>query len=706
MKIEEHAWLTPPTDEEIRTYSIVERVDEQTAEVKLLEDRAAAIAAEKQDPLRIGWEPNVWMVADALLGQPCENPHWDAECRRRWGMSADAAGEKLRVKLGFHRPVTNLLIMGANRSGKSEYTAKLGVRVMMRQSSQKVIWCHQTGKRSKEDQQPLIYKYLPVEMRADVKSAMEYIKYKEKTGFSDNGFILRNASKGYFRTYAQDVHDALQGVEPNAAFPDELVPEEWIQFLKVRVGTRDGFVCTSFTPVEGYTPTVKSYCDGMETVLWSVGYCLPSDGQPPDVARALGMNAQELAVVRRCHDEKIVAPFPRSRPEDIFGQVLDEGRFDGGEMPAGRSFERVPRIARGYEDNTAIIWFHGRDNPYGNPRRVIEDAVSDKRGREWVLPIVYGVATKAHGAVFNKFRKDLHVVPDRSVPRTGTNYMLMDPHGDRSWFMGWIRCADNGKNFTYREWPGSYDIPGVGVPGPWAKPSGRKNGRNDGDKGEGQTGQGFGLLRYKFEIARLEGWEDWKRWRRDNAGLFIPESDDLREWNERNGSEEVIYRRYIDPRAGSTASVQQEQPRTLVEELEEIGLEFTLAPGTGVSAGLELVVNALDFNETAEIGFTNSPRLYCAGSCKNSIFMFENYQNVEGDKGAMKEPADIHRWFYVAGCNYVGEVTARGERSAEQLAERERLRAEGKHPIVHGAWEDRGVGSGAMGSGRMARGRF
>lgn len=705
MKIEEHPLMTPPTADDIRTYAMVEGVTEEAAEVALLTDRDKAIEAEKSDPLRCGWVPNIWRVADALLGQVCEDELWDAECQRRWGLSADAAGELLRCKLGFRRAVTNLLIMGANRSGKSEYTAKLGVRVMRRQSSMKVIWCHQTGKRSIEDQMPLVYKYLPAEMRQDVKSATEYIKYKEKTGFSDKSFILRNASKGFFRTYAQDVNDALQGVEPDCALPDELVPEDWVRFLKVRVATRDGFVCTSFTPVEGYTPTVKTYCDGMEVVLWSVAHCLPQDGKPADVAGSLGLTERELEVVRRCYDEKMAPPYPRSRGEDIFGQVLDDKRFDGGPMPAGRSFERVPRVARGFEDNTAIIWFHGRDNPYGNPRRVIEGALKDRRGREWILPIVYGVATKAHGAVFSKFRKEIHKVPDSAVPERGTNWMFLDPHGARNWFMGWIRSASNGKNFTYREWPGDFEIPGVGVPGPWAKPSGRKNGRNDGDKGEAQDPFGFGTLRYKFEIARLERWEDWKRWRMDNPGLEMADWDDLAEWREANGAEEEICRRYIDPRAAQTASVREEQPITLIQELEDIGLEFTPAPGTGVTAGLDLVVNALDYNPKNEISFTNSPRHYCAESCKNSIFMFENYQNVEGDKAAMKEPADIHRWFYIAGCSYVGDKPVRGERAAEQLAERERQRTEGKHPLVRNAWEERG-NSGRSDDDRIVRARF
>lgn len=36
---------------------------------------------------------------------------------------------------------------------------------------------------------------------------------------------------------------------------------------------------------------------------------------------------------------------------------------------------------------------------------------------------------------------------------------------------GWLR----------REWPGSYNIPGVGVPGPWAVARGRRRGENDGE---------------------------------------------------------------------------------------------------------------------------------------------------------------------------------------------------------------------------------
>ena len=119
---------------------------------------------------------------------------------------------------------------------------------------------------------------------------------------------------------------------------------------------------------------------------------------------------------------------------------------------------------------------------------------------------------------------------------------------------------------VYREWPGSFEIPGIGVPDPWAKRSSRKGGVNDGDPDLGQRSFGFSFLRYKFEIARLEGWEDFVRWERSGSGTemdggwLYPDEDDLMMWNEGNGSRErVAARGWVAARAGPAVAPGQVQ---------------------------------------------------------------------------------------------------------------------------------------------------
>jgi hypothetical protein len=712
LKVTEHAVLPPPADEDVRALVRLDGLTEDAAEAKLIAEREAAIEAEKIDPLVHGWENPTWRVVAALLGLGALRPRWEAYAQEQFGMTWEAACESFRKALGFPRPVKDMLLLGGNRTAKSELAALLGVLILFEEGRRKVLWGHEQGRRSREEQQPLIFKYFPPGLREQIKkrkiaTAEEYISYREKRGFSDDSFMLDNMSMGIFRYYEQDWRKVLEGLKLDAAFVDELVPEDWVDTLQFRVAELNGFVLTTFTPKDGYSPAVKRYCDGMQVLVHDIGYCLPEDGGPVDIPRALGLDPKELDQLEWAEVKKEVAPHPQSRPDDLMARVLKGQPLHGGEMPEGRSFERVPRIARGMAPETAIIWMHGRDNPFGNPKVVMKKALASRKGKDEVRISVYGIPTKAIGSAFVKFRRNTHVVPARNVPPTGTNYMLLDPHSGRNHFMLWIRAAATGKNFTYREWPGNYDIPGVGVPEPWAVPSGRNKGKNDGAQGGGQKGFGFGHWRYKFEIARLEGWNDWQRWMRDKfSGDEIPNPDVVEEWKEENGAREVIARRLIDARAGETSSVRNDEPVTLIKELEEVGLIFETAIGSGVEGGLTVLVNALDYNDSQPIGFGNSPTHFCADDCLNSIFMFENYQNADGEKGAMKDVVDPHRWFYTAGLGFVGDAglrrrgnlaTGRWETGgdADGLAERERMRRAGKDPLIDGERAP-----------RRARGRF
>jgi hypothetical protein len=263
--------------------------------------------------------------------------------------------------------------------------------------------------------------------------------------------------------------------------------------------------------------------------------------------------------------------------------------------------------------------------------------------------------------VFPKFLPKVHVLPAEAIPEHGTNYFFMDPAGDRNCFLTWARITPEGA-YIYREWPGNYAIPDVGIPGPWSVPSGKKDGLNDGARGEGQQSFGFGLLRYKFEIARLERWHDWIRWAKDRDPDDYPEEDELMEWDARNGAEEVIETRVVDSRAASTPRIERDRPVTLYEELQDAGLDFELAPGAEIRDGLMLINNALDYDANKDGSFFNRPKLMISDACQNTIYSLGNYRNVDGDDGACKDPVDNLRYLYTAQCEYVPGSQARGRR--------------------------------------------
>ena len=160
---------------------------------------------------------------------------------------------------------------------------------------------------------------------------------------------------------------------------------------------------------------------------------------------------------------------------------------------------------------------------------------------------------------------------------------------------------------VYREWPGNYDIPGCGVPQPWAVRSSRNKGVNDGDPGEGQTKLDFGLLRYKFEIARLEGWNDYEAWARSGDGIqmdggwLYPYEDELRAWNEGNGSRDQVVLRIVDGRAAMHSKIGMREDKSFIDLLNELGMCWVPASGAraeragGAMAGEERIIDALEW---------------------------------------------------------------------------------------------------------------
>lgn len=681
-KILPHPILPPPDAKAI--FAIVQSKEEAERKWSELHDkRLKIIKAETEDPLRSGWEPSIWKVCDALLGFTFCDAAFERRIKGRYGDDKTWLwwAAELRKVLGFAKPVNQLLILGGNRSGKSEYQAKRGQLMLTQAQNRKVYAFHESESRSIEDQQPLFWKFMPPEWRINLKSTHAYISYKDKTGFSELSFILPNGGRGYFRNYMQDLDAAVQGIEPDLITADELIPPDWVEQLVSRLITRAGKMILGFTPVHGYTPTVKLFMDSAQPARENAAYLLPKDrerAEPADEAAALGLTPEQYAEIQ---DAAAAQPAPRaarspqSMAEDCLAWLDSQSSEIRDQRPAGedqkeenltsdfcpptsgdapRVYERVPRVLRCFDPEKAVVFFHGSDNPYGNPKETIAKyrlaAKADIRMR------YYGIAERTFSNIFVKFSRKVHVLPAAAIPPDGTNYMMMDPAGDRNFFMLWPR-ARAGNTYVYREWPGNYHIPGEGIPGPWAIPSGKNHGRNDGKRGEGQESFGFGLLRYKFEIARLERWTAWEKWAKDtSAGPDdVAPSELVIDWDEADGAAEPIERRMIDSRAASNPRVENDRVITLQTEFYDIGLDFELAPGDDISEGCVKINSALDYKENESGGFLNSPNLFFSDACVNTIYAMENWSNVDGQKGACKEQPDLLRYYYLS--EFAGEDT-------------------------------------------------
>lgn len=372
--------------------------------------REELIRLEKADPFRYGYELESWRLAE-----------------KQWSL------------------VKELLFLGGNRAGKSDYAAKRVVKKLVEKENAKV-WCFQTSApNSVEMQQPLVWKYLPAEWKNLKKGRIANISFAQKTGFAENTFVCPNGSQCWFRNYMQSI-DTIEGGEVDFIWADELVPEDWLKTMRYRLVTRGGELLVTFTPIEGYSPTVKKYLSGAKTL------------------------------------DEVDAPL---LPKE-----------DG-------NFEKVPRLQETANKQSRIVYFHTQDNPYGGYENIVKALKG--AGKSEILCRAYGVPTKAIANRFPKFSDRVHIIPADRVPEKGTRYLIVDPCGGRNWFMTWILIDVRGRAFVYREWPcQKIYVEGVGYPGPWAESDGKKA---DGQRGSAQQPFGFGLKRYIEEIAKLEGKE-------------------------------------------------------------------------------------------------------------------------------------------------------------------------------------------------------
>jgi hypothetical protein len=320
-------------------------------------ERERRIQEMEADPYRKGWVSPVWMLGWYLLGVP-----WVSE----------EIAERVRRRLGFDAPVRLLQVLGGNRGSKTEFAASTVNRIMVA-IEKSVVWCfHQTSRRSIDEQQPIVRKYLPVEWNREVKSAGAYISYKMKNGFSDGKFVVDNLSQCIFKNYSMEMRDAIEGGDLNMIWNDELLPVDWLETMQLRVASQDGFILNTFTPVEGYSPTVRLLQDGAETMLDGVGYLTPADGGEPDLVRALGFRSpREMEWNHR---------FSRWSVPEKFNLLFGEDEEAWRNRPRadhlgvyeveGRKFKAMPRVMRSTLPDAAVLLFWSSDNPFGNPLKV------------------------------------------------------------------------------------------------------------------------------------------------------------------------------------------------------------------------------------------------------------------------------------------------------------------------------------------------
>jgi hypothetical protein len=533
------------------------------------------------NPFAHGWEPEIWKKADEELA-------------------------KLREK--FPKGVITELDLGGNRASKTERRAKRLVQNMEKNPGWRA-WALQSSQvSSRQNQQSVIYKYLPPEWKPSTGKLRigptAKIVYSQAGGFTEDTLVCPNGSQLWFKFYTMDV-GSIEGAELDEAWADELVTPDWIEALIFRLVTRNGLLGITFTPIEGYTAAVKKYLAGAITIE--------------------EVEAELLPIL------------------DAAGKVTGH--------------EKVPRVQYNDGERALITYFHTADNVFGNYESMKETLSGSSR--EKILMRAYGVPSKMSSAAFPKFKDTVHVITWarylqilKEFPR-GTRFHLIDPCSGRNWFMGWFYCWKPGHAIMYREWPSHSHtglttyIPGEGPMEPWAV-AGNKE---DGDKGPAQNSFGWGYARYKEEWERVEeGEEIFERWidcRYANAAKTERETaTTLLEQMEQDLDIELhamtAEKNIIGAKDGSIDMINE-------------ALAYDEDP----------LIKLGDYS--ARLSRTNEPRLLIVDRCPNTIFAFQNWTGKDGQKGACKDPIDLVRGFYLSELGYIppGALAPRDEWSKQ-----------------------------------------
>ena len=397
---EKHLILQPPSNEEVASMQPEELL-------QLWTTYHEAIANSKRDPYRYGW----------IL------PHWKK------------ANEMFKES-------RTLLLLGANRSGKTSYGAKSVVEAAVNNDGTLIYCFSQNQETSVVVQQAAVYEYLPEEYKKKATEETHYISYSMQNGFAGNSLVFPNKSRLIFKTYSQfqQNQSILEGMELGGREPkvsnigawcDEyLQGMEMLDRLYLRLASRNSKMLITFTPKDGITETVRYYIEGADTI--------------------------------------------DSRPAELLKNRM------------------VPYVQHNKLKNTGIIYFHSKDNPWSGYETIVEQCKA-KNDDNYTLTAAYGIPTKSYTTRFPNFTKEVNVVKHESIPtKDVTRYMVLDPAGRKNWFICWIAVDVNGTWWVYREWPDS-------TVGDWARWHGGKWAT-----GEGAKGLGYGIKDYVELITSME----------------------------------------------------------------------------------------------------------------------------------------------------------------------------------------------------------
>jgi hypothetical protein len=612
-------------------------------------DRAHHIAlSETQggDPYRYGFELDHWRHADRLLGLNDRDGQWVDKPLTRMAslVGVEPAALQLPNSLLARGLFRVLVLLGGNRSGKSEYCAKRVVEYAMAKPECLIVCCSETIESSILNQQTLIWRYLPAEIKAlndagkatkrGLGGGMEktvHINFSMSTGFSLNKIVLPNRSTIVFKTYNQDSNDVegwmlgCRHARVVGAWLDENAPLAWVQAVSRRAGYYGAVIMWSYTPLNGMTVAIKELVGESARTVMS----LPAELLP--------------------------------------------GRLNVPDCPVGH----MPYIQTSVRPDTVVMYFHSILNPFGTAQGTLYEGVKrqcEGRSLEYIMMIAYGFTRDTMGRAWPLFGR-VNIVQREQLPSVGTNYQFVDPAGGRNFSSLYVRVAAGTPStlYIYRDWPDYAHY------GEWAVPSGDRN-QPDGELGPAQRALGYGYDAYQRLFLQLETivphgtppeqWPAYLARERDPQRRALLQAR-LAAGADPCGLREEIKRRFIDPRAGRDKNISDKGGTCAIDELARKkldpstgavalpGLRFEPAPGFQIAHGIEAVNTLLNWDPTLPLDRTlNAPRLFVCEDCQQVIWTLEHYTGQGGEDGGCKDFADLLRYLATARLRFISDAAA------------------------------------------------
>lgn len=516
-----------------------------------------------------------------------------------------------------------------------------------------VMVLHETEPMSRKWHHPVVFEHLPRALKAQArkKASTETNFHYNAKGFVGEAFEIavdvvddegRETTGGglfEFRNYRQD-EDSFQGGEYNTILSDELIPPQMVTTLNARLASRveltrepwflarirkllallenntpfdlihrsllgcvlQGVHVISFTPIKGYTATVKLFLAG---------------------ARRYGK--VDAAVLKT--------------------------------LPGARNTQ-VPRYAQPPDPLRWVAFLPTSANIFKPAYHAIMGGA--RSGGEKLLRMkLYGDVDQDQRSEFaNAWNRDVHLCDWKDIPRKGSIYLVVDGAGAKPWFVGLWVVDPLGRYFQAMEWPcESIPINGA-LPGPWATVS--MTDRLNGDEGSAQDLRlGWGLERQAFNLWEMlqtflvrmaasgtpwEGARVMKDLRLEERGKTLTLAGECAKPWEVWGDPRWAH--WSDASTGHKLDVEFSRLKCGFGGLK-------LPAGVSKSQGNQNILAALGENVMGQ------PKVRVNRECTNSIFMFDNYtlaansETTRASDEACGDPNAVWRYFLLSAPRYV-----------------------------------------------------